>query len=96
VVATGQSVATTPDLCPAPSRYDPDDVAAETTEGDQQLGPDIPALIGLLIDLSRVYIATVSVGFVRAPGSWNVVPRSSDKPDHLCRLTAVQCSIRWA
>jgi hypothetical protein len=68
VVATGQSVATMPDLCPAPSRYDPDDVAAETTEGDQQLGPDIPALIGLLIDLSHAYIATVSVGFVPSAG----------------------------
>ena len=55
-----------PDLCPAPSRHDPDDVAAETTEGDQQLGPDIPALIELLIDLSHAYIATVSVGSFRA------------------------------
>ena len=53
-----------PDLCPAPSRYDRDDVAAKTTEGDQQLGPDIPALIGLLIDLSPAYITTVSAGFV--------------------------------
>jgi hypothetical protein len=29
-----------------------------------KLGPDIPALIGLLIDLSPAYITTVSAGFV--------------------------------
>ena len=55
----------------------------------------LPALIGWLIDLSHAYITTVSAGFVPSAAHLRCVRRATDKQNHLCRLTAVQCSIRW-
>jgi hypothetical protein len=56
----------------------------------------LPALSGMLIDLSHAYITTVSAGVRSERRAAGMCGRSTDKQDHLCRLTAVQCSIHWA